>query len=127
MDAVTNRSALLRAALRAKDEISALAYTRMARMLAYYHETTEKLTGLVSGGNVIMATTSGKNMAMVRPFDLVWWSSDSDRVFSSLAKFADQNGFATRELLMVGITSDMTRLQLEQRKFLVREKYLLSP
>jgi hypothetical protein len=127
MDAVTNRSALLRAALRAKDEISALAYTRMARMLAYYHETTEKLTGLVSGGNVIMATTSGKNMAMVLPFDLVWWSSDSDRVFSSLAKFADQNGFATRELLMVGITSDMTRLQLEQRKFLVREKYLLSP
>jgi hypothetical protein len=124
MDAVTNRGSLLRAALRAKDEISALAYTRMARMLAYYHETTEKLTGLVSGGNVIMATTSGKNMAMVLPFDLVWWSSDSDRVFSSLAKFADQNGFALRELLLVGITSDLTRLQLERRKFVVWERYL---
>ena len=124
MDGVANRGALLRAALRAKDEISALGYTRMARMLAYYHETTERLKGLVSGGNVLMATTSGDNMAMVLPFDLVWWSSDTDRVFSGLAKFADENGFALRELLLVGITSDATRLQLERRKFLVREKYL---
>ncbi len=126
MDGVANRGALLRAALRATDEISALGYTRMARMLAYYHETTEKLTGLVSGGSVLMATTTGKNMAMVLPFDLLWWNSDTDRVFSSLAKFADQNGFSLRELLLVGVTSDTTRVQLERLKFLVREKYLLK-
>ena len=126
MDGVANRGALLRAALRATDEISALGYTRMARMLAYYHETTERLTGLVSGGSVLMATTSGKNMAMVMPFDLLWWNSDTDRVFSNLAKFADQNGFSLRELLLVGLTSDTTRLQLERLKFLVRDKYLLK-
>ena len=126
MDGVANRGALLRAALRATDEISALGYTRMARMLAYYHETTEKLTGLVSGGSVLMATTTGKNMAMVLPFDLLWWNSDTDRVFSSLAKFADQKGFSLRELLLVGVTSDTTRVQLERLKFLVREKYLLK-
>ena len=126
MDGVANRGALLRAALRATDEISALGYTRMARMLAYYHETTERLTGLVSGGSVLMATTAGKNMAMVLPFDLLWWNSDTDRVFSSLAKFADQNGFSLRELLLVGVTSDTTRVQLERLKFLVREKYLLK-
>ena len=125
MQGVANRGALLRAALRASDEISALGYTRMARMLAYYHETTERLKGLVSGGRVLMATTTGNNMVMVLPFDLLWWSSDTDRVFSSLAKFADQNGFALRELLLVGITSEATRVQLEGRKFLVREKYLL--
>jgi hypothetical protein len=124
MNGVANRGALLRAALRAKDEISALGYARMARMLAYYHENTEKLKKLVSGGNVLMAITAGNNMAMVLPFDLVWWSSDTDKVFSSLAKFADQNGFALRELLLVGITSDLTRLQLERRKFVVWERYL---
>lgn len=126
MDGVANRGALLRAALRATDEISALGYARMARMLAYYHETTERLTGLVSGGSVLMATTTGKNMAMVLPFDLLWWNSDTDRVFSSLAKFADQNGFSLRELLLVGLTSDATRVQLERLKFLVHEKYLLK-
>ena len=125
LNGTANRGALLRAALRASDEISALGYTRMARMLAYYHETTERLAGLVSGGSVLMATTTGNNMVMVLPFDLLWWSSDTDRVFSSLAKFADQNGFALRELLLVGIASEATRLQLEGRKFLVREKYLL--
>lgn len=126
MDGVANRGALLRAALRASDEISALGYTRMARMLAYYHETTERLTGLVSGGSVLMATTTGRNMVMVLPFDLLWWNSDTDRVFSSLAKFADQNGFNLRELLLVGVTSDTTRVQLERLKFLAREKYLLK-
>jgi hypothetical protein len=97
----------------------------MARMLAYYHETTERLAGLVSGGSVLMATTTGNNMVMVLPFDLLWWSSDTDRVFSSLAKFADQNGFKLRELLLIGIASKAARVQLEQRNFLIREKYLL--
>jgi len=126
MNGVANRGALLRAALRATDEVSALGYVRMARMLAYYHETTEKLQRLVSGGSVLMAITAGNNMAMVLPFDLLWWSSNTDRVFSSLTKFADQNGFGLRELLLVGITSDAARLQLERRKFLIREKYLFS-
>jgi len=125
LEGTANRGALLRAALRASDEISALGYTRMARMLAHYHETTERLAGLVSGGNVLMATTRGNNMVLVLPFDLMWWSSDTDRVFSSLAKFADQNHFTLRELLLVGITSEATRVRLEGRKFLIREKYLL--
>jgi hypothetical protein len=124
MQGVANRGELLRAALRADDEVSALGYVRMARMLAYYHETTERLTGLVSGGNVLMATTTGNNMALVLPFDFVWWSADTDRVFSNLAKFADGNGFELRELLLVGIASEAARAQLERRKFLVREKYL---
>ncbi len=125
LEGTANRGALLRAALRASDEISALGYTRMARMLAYYHQTTERLAGLVSGGSVLMATTAGNNMVIVLPFDLLWWSTDTDRVFSSLAKFADQKGFALRELLLVGIVSEATRVQLEERKFLLREKYLL--
>jgi hypothetical protein len=125
LEGTANRGALLRAALGASDEISALGYTRMARMLAYYHETTERLAGLVSGGSVLMATTAGNNMIMVLPFDLLWWSTDTDRIFSGLAKFADKNGFALRELLLVGIASEATRVQLEGRKFLLRERYLL--
>ncbi len=126
MNGVSNRGALLRSALGARDEVSALGYTRMARMLAYYHENTERLTGLVSGGTVLMATTGSANMVMVLPFDLVWWSAESDRVFTSLAKFADQNAFKLRELLMVGIGSDAARSQLERRGFLVRERFLFS-
>jgi hypothetical protein len=122
---VDNRSEFLRAALEATDEVSALGYARMARMLAYYHEHTEKLKGLVSGGSVLMATTAGKNMALVLPFDLLWWSDESDRVFSSLARFSDENGFKLRELLLIGVTSRAARAQLERLKFTVREKYLL--
>jgi hypothetical protein len=127
MQGVANRGELLRAALQATDEVSALGYVRMARMLAYYHETTERLEGLVSGGKVLMATTTGGNMALALPFDLLWWSAETDRVFSSLAGFADNNGFQLRELLLIGIASDMARIQLERRKFVVREKYLFRP
>lgn len=125
MEGVANRGALLRAALRATDEVSALGYARMARMLAYYHETTEKLKELVSGGTVLMAITPKNNMAMVLPFDLLWWSDETDRVFSSLAGFADKNDFALRELLIIGVTSARARVQLERLKFTLREKYLL--
>jgi hypothetical protein len=125
MEGVANRGALLRAALRANDEVSALGYARMARMLAHYHETTEKLKELVSGGNVLMATTPKNNMAMVLPFDLVWWSSETERVFTNLAQFADKNGFAERELLLIGVTSGPARTRLKDLEFKVREKYLL--
>ena len=125
MNGVDNRGEFLRAALGATDEVSAVGYTSMARMLAYYHETTERLTGLVSGGNVLMATTSGNNMALVLPFDLLWWSAETKRVFSSLAKFADENKFKVRELLLIGVASPTARIQLEALKFSIREKYLL--
>lgn len=127
MEGVANRGEFLRAALRATDEVSALGYARMARMLAYYHETTERLKGLVSGGRVLMATTSADNMTLVLPFDLLWWSAEADRVFSSLAKFADENDFKVRELLVVGVVSEVARVQLEGRKFRVRERFLLRP
>ncbi len=74
-----------------------------------------------------MATTAGGNMALALPFDLLWWSAETDRVFSSLAGFADNNGFQLRELLLIGIASDMARIQLERRKFVVRERYLFRP
>jgi hypothetical protein len=98
----------------------------MARMLAYYHESAVKLKTLVSGGSVLMATTVENNMVLVLPFDLLWWNSESEQVFTSLAKFADDNGFSRRELLQIGVTGTSARKKLEQLKFTTREKYLLS-
>jgi hypothetical protein len=126
MKEVANRGAMLQAALRATDEVSALGYARMARMLAYYHESAVKLKTLVSGGSVLMATTVENNMVLVLPFDLLWWNSESEQVFTSLAKFADDNGFSRRELLQIGVTGTSARKKLEQLKFTTREKYLLS-
>jgi hypothetical protein len=126
MQDVANPGAMLRAAIRATDEVSALGYARMARMLAYYHENSEKLKELVSGGSVLMASTAGNNMALVLPFDLLWWNSETERVFTNLAKFADENGFARRELLQIGLTENRARTQLEGLKFSVRDKYLLK-
>ena len=125
MQGVADRGEFLRAAVRAEDEVAAVGYSRMARMLAFYHETTERLSGLVSGGNVLMASTTGGNMTLVLPFDVLWWSTETDSVFSRLARFADEQKFKMRELLVVGVVSEKARLQLESRKFMVREKYLL--
>ena len=125
MQGVANRGELLRAAVRAEDEVSAVGYSRMARMLAYYHETTERLKGLVSGGSVLMASTTAGNMTLVLPFDVLWWSAETDKVFSSLARFADDQKFRMRELLLVGVVSEQALIQLQTRKFTVREKYLL--
>jgi len=127
MQGVANPGAMLRAAIRATDEVSALGYARMARMLAYYHENSEKLKELVSGGSVLMASTAGNNMVLVLPFDLLWWNSETERVFTSLAKFADENGYARRELLQIGLTDTKARTQIEGLKFTVRDKYLLKP
>lgn len=125
MQGVADRGEFLRAAVRATDEVSAVGYSRMARMLAYYHENTERLKGLVSGGSVLMASTQGNNMTLVLPFDVLWWSAESDKVFTSLARFADEQKFEMRELVLVGVVSERARIQLESRKFHVREKYLL--
>ena len=53
MDAVANRGALLRAALRAKDEISALGYTRMAR-IPFNQIHLENMLKLAQMGSIIL-------------------------------------------------------------------------
>ena len=93
-------------------------------MVAYYHETEERLRELLSGGQVLMGITQANNMVVVMPFDVVYWSEETDRIFTELATFADRRGFKGRQVLLTGMLTPAARRQLGQKGFTSKERYL---
>lgn len=126
LEGVGNRGALLQAGLGATSEEDALALVSMARMLAYYHESVAPLRGLVASASVVMATTGEQDMAVVLPFDLLYWNEQTDRVFTQLQAFADKKGYRSRDLVLGGIISELAGRQLESRKFRLRPQFLFE-
>jgi hypothetical protein len=126
LQGVNKRGALLQAAMRSRDEVDALGYVHMARMLAHYQEQGGRIHELVSGGTVLMARVGDNDMLLVLPFDLLNWNSDTDRVFTRLSEFADKKAFDNRDVLLAGNVTKSAARQLERRGFTVREKYLIK-
>jgi len=124
LDGVRNRGARVEAALDARDEVEALAKVQIARMYAYYHEAFTPLAELVPAGHLALGVNSDGALLVALPFDVLPWTPDSDRVFSSLAEFAGRKGVSDRVVLLTGVASARAGAALEERAFRVFERFL---
>jgi len=124
LEGVSNRRALLDAALGSVSEEDALAYVQVARILLHYHRELARLARLSSGGGILVAVTDADRMLVTLPFDLLYWNRETDEVFSKLTEFAARKGYAERELLLTGVASEKAKRQLAERGFVTRESYL---
>ncbi|MDX1433948.1 MAG: hypothetical protein R3286_16015 [Gammaproteobacteria bacterium] len=124
LDGTANRGALLESALGAVNEDDALAVVRMARMLARYHESVAPLRALVASASVVIASAGDKDMAVVLPFDLLYWNEQTDKVFSRLEEFANRKGLGKRDLLLGGVISETATRQLARRGFRLHPRFL---
>ena len=124
LDGVSNRGAVLEAALDATDEPDAAYYVQMARMLASYHEREDRLRELLSSGHIGVGITRSNAVLIVVPFDIVFWDRDTDAIFSELAAYAGEQGYLARQVLVSGVLTPQARDQFAARGFDVRERFL---
>lgn len=121
---VENRGALLRAAQSAASEEAALAYLQAAKMLSAYQERTGSLRGLVAAGHILLATTRDGAILVVLPFDVVYWSRETEQIFSGLEKFARDKGFRKHAVISSSIITDSARRGLLGLGFELEERFL---
>ena len=106
MGGISNRGALLQAAMTARSETDAAGYVETSRLLGLYHETREPLTGLLAASHLVLAQSSSRTLVVVLPFDVVYWDDRTADVFSKLAGHASGAGYQRAVVILTGIVSD---------------------
>jgi len=124
LDGVRNRSTFVDTAIGAKDEIMSLAYEESAMMLVHYHQHINKLAKLHAGEEVLQVITQDNRILYFAPVDVVYWSESTERLFDSLLKRATIAGFNGWELITTGSLTEQARSQLQQRRFILHEKFI---
>lgn len=127
LDGVENRGALFLAAMTARTEVEALSYVQVAKMLSFYQERLGLLGELISAGHIVLAATRDGGMLVLLPFDLVYWNRETEKIFSSLAKFTQDRGFKTHAILLSGIFTDTARGRLAGLGFDLKQRFLFKP
>ena len=124
LDGVLNRAGFLDSALDAEDEGVALAFEQAAMMLLYYHRHVGRLQKLYSGKDMLQAITMDNRIISVLPVDIVYWSRHTERLFDGMLGRARQAGLSGWEVVVAGDVTPQARQGLQQRKFVVRERFV---
>ena len=121
-----NRESFLLAALAAENETQALFFEQMIRMLAVYNDQVEALASLSLAGQTVIAHTSTGTQVVAQPVDIVYWSAYFDSLSRSVDSLPGTSAVPVRELIVTGVITDRARRELQQREFVVRDKFLAT-
>ena len=124
LEGVRNRSAFIQAVTEVEDEQQALAYQESVMMLLYYHQKIGPLLKLHAGKDVLQVIAQGNRMLYFAPVDIIFWSQSTEHLFDTLLNSISNAGFNGWELITPGILTKEARAQLEQRRFILREKFV---
>ena len=126
MGTVESGESLLLAALSAENEIQALFFEQLARMLAIYNEQVEALAKLSLAGLTVTAHTRTGTLVVAQPVDIVYWSEYFDLLTHSIDGLPEASASPGRELIVTGMFTDRARRELQGRGFTVRDRFLVG-
>ncbi len=124
IEGVRNRSAFIEAASDAQNEVMALAFDESAMMLKYYHDEIVSLEKLNAGSEVLEAIGEDRRIVYFVPVDMIYWSEQTEQLFDSLQRRAEESGFITWELITAGSITEEASKQLKKRRFVLRDKFV---
>jgi hypothetical protein len=120
MEGVSNRPALIEAALDARSETDALVYQRIAEMLRAIHEHVAPVVALTRGDRFVRATLADGRRVIPVEVDRLIWTGALERMIENAALVEDAEAFD--ELWLSGSASARARTELAARGFVVVER-----
>jgi hypothetical protein len=63
---------------------------------------------------------------VAQPVDIVYWSAYFDSFSRSVDSLPGTSAVPVRELIVTGVITDRARRELQQREFVVRDKFLAT-
>jgi hypothetical protein len=120
MEGVSNRPALIEAALDARSETDALVYQRIAEMLRAIHEHVAPVVALTRGDRFVRATLADGRRVIPVEVDRLIRTGALERMIENAALVEDAEAFD--ELWLSGSASARARTELAARGFVVVER-----
>lgn len=124
LDLVSNRAALVHAALRAGSEEDAVLYVRTARLLRAYHEQVAPFESIAPfRDGTVVGLTRGGTLVAVLPLDYAVWTRPAHAYANTLkrARLSDGRTISEREVVVTGSLSPKARAKFETRGIVVTQ------
>ncbi len=121
MQGVDGVAHVIDSARRARDEVEALAFESVSRMLALYHEDEAPLAHIRNGGALPVAETRAGALVWALPVDLLYWNEETARAVDALTAGADGRRVV---LLLPGIATERAQRMLAARGVQLHQRFL---
>lgn len=117
LEHVSRLDAFIALALTAKNEVMALVYERMSKVLWQYNNNTEAFSAFYNYKGQVAVITKSRRIVFFDIADLLIWSEDKQKQYEQSAKHAESSGYKGWEIVSLGNVSSMASQKISDLTF----------
>ncbi|MCG8378706.1 MAG: hypothetical protein MI865_04425 [Proteobacteria bacterium] len=124
LDKVNRLDSFIRFVLTAKNEVMALTFQQLSKVLWYYHTNNEKISSFNMYRGQPAILTASRHLVIFEDADLLIWSEDKEKQYAAFAQHAQKAGYNGWEIVSLGSLSAMSSMQLGELNFQKQTNFL---
>jgi len=126
LDKVSRLDSYLEVVLTADDEVVALIFERLSKMLFHYYKGTEKFSAFYNYKGQAAVLTESRRIVFFEYADLLIWSEGNEKKYTQAAKHAMTSGYKGWEVVSLGKFSSLAGQQMKTLDFKHQADFLKS-
>ncbi len=126
LEKVSRLDSYIEVVLTADDEVVALIFEQLSKMLFRYYKETEKFSAFYNFKGQAAVLTESRRIVFFEYADLLIWSEENEKKYTQAAKHAMTSGYKGWEVVSLGSFSSLAEQQMEALAFKHQADFLKS-
>lgn len=126
LEKVSRLDSYIEVVLTADDEVVALIFEQLSKMLFRYYKETEKFSAFYNFKGQAAVLTESRRIVFFEYADLLIWSEENEKKYTQAAKHAMTSGYKGWEVVSLGSLSSLAGQQMETLAFKHQADFLKS-
>ncbi len=126
LETVSRLDSYIEVVLSADDEVVALIFEQLSKMLFNYYRETEKFSAFYNFKGQAAVLTESRRIVFFEYADLLIWSEENEKKYTQAAKHAMTSGYKGWEVVSLGRLSSLAGQQMEALAFKHQADFLRS-
>lgn len=111
---VTRLDAYIKLVLTANNELEAFIFQQLSKMLLAYYDNNEKFSAFYNYQGQAAVITESRRIVFFEYADLLNWTEDKEKKYTSLAEHARKSGYKGWEIVSLGSSSKLASSHLDE-------------
>ncbi len=117
LDKVARLDSYIEVVLTADNEVMALIYEQLSKMLLHYYNNIEKFSAFYNYKGQAAVLTESRRIVFFEYADLLIWSEDNEKQYTQAATHAMNSGYKGWSIVSLGSASDLFSQKISQLAF----------
>ena len=124
LEKVSRLDSYIEVVLTAEDEVVALIFEQLSKMLFMYYKGIEKFSAFYNFKGQAAVLTESRRIVFFEYADLLIWSEDNEKQYTQAAKHAMTSGYKGWEVVSLGSLTSFARKQMDALAFKHQSDFL---